>query len=55
MKFFACIIGISIILIASTAARVFEDKYGRIINQRIKTREDIIQAAKQKYMFTRLP
>ena len=32
MKFFACIIGISIILIASTAARVFEDKYGRIMN-----------------------
>ena len=35
MKFFACIIGITIILIASTAARVFEDKYGRIINAQL--------------------
>ena len=35
MKFFACIIGITIILISSTAARVFEDKYGRIINAQL--------------------
>ena len=35
MKFFVCIIGITIILIASTAARVFEDKYGRIINAQL--------------------
>tara|TARA_R110001583_G_scaffold135184_1_gene286928 strand:+ start:65 stop:862 length:798 start_codon:yes stop_codon:yes gene_type:complete len=35
MKFFACIIGISIVLMASTAARLFEDKYGRIMDAQL--------------------
>ena len=35
MKFFACIIGISIVLMASTAARLFEDKYGRIMTAKL--------------------
>ena len=32
MKFFAYLIGVSIVLITSTAARLFEDKFGRILS-----------------------
>jgi len=35
MKIFTCIIGASIVLLASTAGRVFEDKYGRIMNAQL--------------------
>ena len=35
MKFFAYIIGVSIVLITSTAARLFEDKYGRIMDAQL--------------------
>ena len=35
MKFFAYLIGVSIVLMASTAARLFEDKYGRILDAQL--------------------
>ena len=35
MKFFAYLIGVSIVLITSTAARLFEDKYGRIMDAQL--------------------
>ena len=35
MKIFTCIIGVSILFLVSTAGRVFEDKYGRIMNAQL--------------------
>jgi len=35
MKFFACLIGISIVFITSTTGRLFEDKYGRIMDAQL--------------------
>ena len=35
MKFFAYLIGVSIVLMASTAARLFEDKYGRVLDAQL--------------------
>jgi len=35
MKFFACLIGISIVFISSTTGRLFEDKYGRVMDAQL--------------------